>query len=64
MGTKCFDMMLKFSWEMICIMVLLRTSVLESCCILISMVDIARREILMMVVLRIRLLCDAALLCE
>jgi len=63
MGTKCFDMMLKFSWEMICIMVLLRTSVLESCCILISMVDIARYEILMMVVLRIHLLCDAAL-CE
>ena len=57
-------MMLKFSWEMICIMVLLRTGVLESCCILINMVDIARREILMMVVLRIRLLCDAALLCE
>ena len=56
--------MLKFSWEMICIMVLLRTGVLESCCILINMVDIARREILMMVVLRIRPLCDAALLCE
>jgi len=49
---------------MICIMVLPRTNVLESCCILISMVHIARCEILMMVVLRIRLLCDAALLCE
>jgi hypothetical protein len=63
-GTKCFDMILKFSWGMICIMVLPRTNVLESCCILISMVHIARCEILMMVVLRIRLLCDAALLCE
>lgn len=62
MGTKCFDMMLKFSWEMICIIVLLRTNVLESCCILISTVDIARCEILMTLVLRIHLLCDAALL--
>lgn len=64
MGTKCFDMMLKFSWEMICIMTLLRTSVLESCSVLISMVDFVGCEILMMVVLRIHLLCDAALLCE
>jgi len=55
-------MTLKFSCEIVCIMVLLRTSVLESCCVLISMVGIARCEILVMVVLRIRLLCDAALL--
>jgi len=64
MGTKCFDMMLNFSWEIICFLVLLRTSVLESCCILISMVYTARCEILMMVVLRIRVPCGAALLCE
>jgi hypothetical protein len=63
-GTKCFDVMLKFSWEMICIIVLLRTGVLENSCVLIIMVDIARCEILLMVVLRIRLVCDAALLCE
>lgn len=56
--------MLKFSWEMICIIVLLRTGVLENSCVLIIMVDIARCEILLMVVLRIRLVCDAALLCE
>jgi hypothetical protein len=59
-----FDMTLKFSWKIICILVLLRTSVLESCCILVSMVYIARCDILMMVVLRIHVHCDAALLCE
>jgi hypothetical protein len=56
-------MMLKFSWEFMCILVLLRTGVLESCCIHVSMVYVASCEILMMVVLRIRVLCDAALLC-
>lgn len=64
MGT-CFDMMLKVSWEMICITVLLRTSVLESCHIHIGMVNVAMYEGLVMVMLWVcLLLCDTVLLCE
>jgi hypothetical protein len=58
-------MMLKVSWEMICIMVLLRTSVLDSCHIHISMVNFVRCAVLVVITLRVHLLlCAAGLLCE
>jgi hypothetical protein len=64
MGTKSFDMMLKLSWVMICIMVKLRTRFMETHYTSISMVNVARCEILIAVLLRICLLCDGVLLGE